>query len=243
MTILDRNFNLSQRMTQELGRQIVCGDFDKSESLPTEAELCEKFGVSRSAVREAVKMLSAKGLISSKPRQGIRILPEEQWNIFDTDLLRWSLESNPSMKVLKEFLQVRIAIEPEAASLAARFATPEKIDAIEAALEQMRAAEDDLEAELEADIAFHVSVLYASNNRFYIRLRDFIRTALRVSIRYTSPIKANHEAVVEDHAKVFNAIKNRNPERAKHSMLLLIDEALNFIEEELVAREGEESVS
>lgn len=240
MTILDRNFNLSQRMTQELGRQIVCGVFDKSESLPTEAELCEKFGVSRSAVREAVKMLSAKGLISSKPRQGIRILPEEQWNIFDTDLLRWSLESNPSMKVLKEFLQVRIAIEPEAASLAARFATPEKIDAIEAALEQMRAAENDLEAELEADIAFHVSVLYASNNRFYIRLRDFIRTALRVSIRYTSPIKANHEAVVEDHAKVFNAIKNRNPERAKHSMLLLIDEALNFVEEELVTRESEE---
>ena len=64
-------------------------------------------------------MLSAKGLISSKPRQGIRIQPEEQWNIFDTDLLRWSLESNPSMKVLKEFLQMRIAIEPEAASLAA----------------------------------------------------------------------------------------------------------------------------
>ena len=100
MSILDRNFNLSQRMTQELGRQIVCGVYDKNESLPTEAELCEKFGVSRSAVREAVKMLSAKGLISSKPRQGIRIQPEEQWNIFDTDLLRWSLESNPSMKVL-----------------------------------------------------------------------------------------------------------------------------------------------
>ena len=101
----------------------------------------------------------------------------------------------------------------------------------------MKAAGDNMEAELEADIAFHVSILYASQNRFYIRLRDFIQTALRVSIRHTSPIKANHEGVVEDHAKVFNAIKNRNAERAKHSMLLLIDEALNFIEEELVARE------
>lgn len=237
MSLLDRNSNLSQRMTQALGRQIVCGVYDRNESLPTEAELCEQFGVSRSAVREAVKMLSAKGLITSKPRQGIRIQPEEQWNIFDTDLLSWSLESNPSMKVLKEFLQMRIAIEPEAASLAARFATPEKIDAIEAALERMRAAGDNLEAELEADIAFHVSILYASNNRFYIRLRDFIQTALRVSIRHTSPIKANHKGVIEDHAKVFSAIKNRNPERAKHAMLLLIDEALNFIEEELLVRE------
>lgn len=241
MSLLDRNFNLSQRMTQELGCQIVCGVYDRNESLPTEADLCEKFGVSRSAVREAVKMLSAKGLITSKPRQGIRIQPEEQWNIFDTDLLRWSLESNPSMKVLKEFLQMRIAIEPEAASLAARFATPDKIDAIEIALERMRAAEDNLEAELEADIAFHVSILYASNNRFYIRLRDFIQTALRVSIRHTSPIKANHEGVVEDHAKVLSAIKNRNPERAKHAMLLLIDEALNFIEQELVTREQKEA--
>jgi len=237
MSLLDRNSNLSQRMTQALGRQIVCGVYDRSESLPTEAELCEQFGVSRSAVREAVKMLSAKGLITSKPRQGIRIQPEEQWNIFDTDLLSWSLESNPSMKVLKEFLQMRIAIEPEAASLAARFATPEKIDAIEAALERMRAAGDNMEAELEADIAFHVSILYASNNRFYIRLRDFIQTALRVSIRHTSSIKANHEGVVEDHAKVLSAIKNRNPEQAKNAMLLLIDEALNFIEEELLRRE------
>lgn len=237
MSLLDRNSNLSQRMTQALGRQIVCGAYDRNESLPTEAELCEQFGVSRSAVREAVKMLSAKGLIASKPRQGIRILPEEQWNIFDTDLLSWSLESNPSMKVLKEFLQMRIAIEPEAASLAARFATPEKIDAIEAALERMRAAGDNMEAELEADIAFHVSILYASNNRFYIRLRDFIQTALRVSIRHTSSIKANHDGVVDDHAKVLSAIKNRNPQQAKSAMLLLIDEALNFIEEELLRRE------
>src|SRR5690606_2181478 len=150
MSLLDRNFNLSQRMTQELGRQIVCGFYDKNESLPTEAELCEKFGVSRSAVREAVKMLSAKGLITSKPRQGIRIQPEDQWNIFDPDLLRWVLESKPSLHVLKEFLQVRIAIEPEAAALAARYADSSKLDAIEKALEGMRKAEGNSDEDLEA---------------------------------------------------------------------------------------------
>ena len=235
MAILDRNFNLSQRMVQELGRTIICGEF-LDDSLPTEAELCEKFGVSRSAVREAVKMLSAKGLISSKPRQGIRILPEDQWNIFDPDLLRWVLESKPSLHVLKEFLQVRIAIEPEAAALAARYADQTALDNIEKALEGMRKAEGNSKEDLEADIAFHVSILYASNNRFYIRLRDFISTALRVSISHTNPIKGNHEGVVEDHSKVFNAIKNRNPERAKHSMLALIDEALNFIEDSIAAQ-------
>lgn len=234
MALLDRNFNLSQRMVQELGRTIIFGEF-RDDSLPTEAELCEKFGVSRSAVREAVKMLSAKGLISSKPRQGIRILPEDQWNIFDPDLLRWMLESKPSLHVLKEFLQVRIAIEPEAAALAARYADQTKLDNIEKALEGMRKAEGNSKEDLEADIAFHVSILYASNNRFYIRLRDFISTALRVSISHTNPIKGNHEGVVEDHSKVFNAIKNRNPERAKQSMLALIDEALNFIEDEIAA--------
>ncbi len=233
MAVLERNNNLSQRMTQQLGRAIVCGDYPQDQSLPTEAELCEEFGVSRTAVREAVKMLSAKGLISSRPRQGIRIMPEEEWNIFDSDLLKWSLEGNPSMKVLKEFLQMRIAIEPEAAALAARFARPERKQAIGDALERMRVAQDNSENELEADIDFHISILYASENRFYIRMRDFTRTALNVSIRHTNVIKANPDGVIEDHAKVYHAICGGDAERAKNAMFLLIDEALGFIEQEL----------
>jgi DNA-binding FadR family transcriptional regulator len=237
MPLLDQNFNLSQRMSQELGRQIVCGFYRKTRGLPTEAELCEQFGVSRSAVREAVKMLSAKGLITSKPRQGIRIQPEEQWNIFDSDLLRWALESNPSLEMLREYLQMRIAIEPEAAALAARHATEEQINVIAAAIDQLAAAEGDSEAVLEADIAFHISILYGSNNRFYIRLRDFIQTALRVSFGYTQPLKDNFQGALEDHLKILNAIKNRNPDRAKHSMLLLVDETLGLIEEQIRKQE------
>lgn len=218
-------------MTQELGRAIVCGEYDNSESLPTEAELCAKFGVSRSAVREAVKMLSAKGLISSRQRQGIRILPEDQWNIFDPDLLRWLLQRKSTLQAVLEFLQMRIAIEPEAASLAARHAGDKELAEIEAALERMKVYPANAEEELEADIAFHVSILYASKNRFYIRLRDFIQTALNVSIRYTNAVKADHQGVIEDHARIFNAIKSRDPERAKQAMLLIIDEALSFVEQ------------
>lgn len=234
MAVLERNLSLSQRMTQALGRAIVCGEYNVHESLPSEAVLCEDFGVSRTAVREAVKMLSAKGMISSRQRQGIRVLPEEEWNILDPDLLRWSLESNPSMRVLQEFLQMRIAVEPEAAWLAARHARPDRIQAIHHALDRMAQARGgDPEEALEADIDFHISILYASENRFFIRMRDFTRTALNVSIRHTNVIKSNPSGVVEDHARVLDAIERRQPEEAHRAMYALIDEALRFIEREL----------
>lgn len=234
MAVLERNLNLSQRMTQELGRAVVCGEYKANESLPSEAVLCENFGVSRTAVREAVKMLSAKGLISSRQRQGIRVQPEEEWNIFDSDLLRWSLEGNPSLKVLREFLQMRLAIEPQAAALAATGARPERMAAIREALDRMsQATQGSPEEALEADIDFHISILYASENRFFIRMRDFTRTALNVSIRHTNVIKSNPDGVVKDHTQVFNAIESGDAELAKQRMYLLIDEALTFIEQEL----------
>lgn len=234
MAVFERNFNLSHRMTQELGKSIVCGEFGVNDSLPTEAELCDRFGVSRTAVREAVKMLSAKGLISSKPRQGIRVLPQEDWNIFDSDLLSWSLEGNPSMRVLREFLQMRVAIEPEAAALGARYARPERVAAVKEALDRMRNAPEGSEEALQADIDFHIGILYTSENRFYIRMRDFIRTALSVSIRHTNVIKGNPDAVLEDHAKVYDAIANKDHVAARSAMLFLMEEALGFIEQELV---------
>lgn len=235
MASFEGSKNLSQRMTSELGRAIVCGEYPRDRSLPTEAALCEKFGVSRTAVREAIKMLTAKGLISSKPKQGIRILPEEHWNILDAEMLSWSLEANPSLSVLKEFTQMRMAVEPEACALAARHGSEERLDIIAEALERMVKAVQggDSAAEFQADIDFHVAILYASENRFYIRMRDFTSTALNVSIRHTSAAKANPEAVIEEHTRIYNAIKSGNAERAKNSMFLLIDEALTIIEQKL----------
>lgn len=233
MAVTERKFNLSHRVTQELGRAIVGGDYDPGEGLPTEAELCIRFGVSRTAVREAVKMLSAKGLVSSKPRQGIMVLPEETWNLFDSDLLQWLLEGNPSLTVLKEFFQMRIAIEPEAAALAARHARPARIEAIGDALERMEASSLQADASRSADIDFHVAILYASENRFYIQMRDFVRTALNVSIRHTNAAVASYEGVLEDHAKVFHAIQRGNAERARNAMISLIDDTLGVIEAEI----------
>ena len=134
------NLNLSQQVTNELGKAIIVGDYNTETGLPTEAQLCEVYGISRTAVREAVKMLAAKGLISSRPRQGIRVESAENWNLYDTSVLKWLLESSPSLYVLKEFLQVRLAIEPQAAALAARKGDQAAIAEIKIALDKMQAA-------------------------------------------------------------------------------------------------------
>ena len=230
MDVIERKSNLSHRVTQELGRAIVCGDYGAADAFPTEAELCLKFGVSRTAVREAVKMLSAKGLVVSKPRQGIRVMPEEDWNILDSDLLKWSLEGKPTRAVLKEFFQMRVAIEPEAAALAAKFAKPAHKQAIADSLENMRTAPANSAESRNADVDFHVALLYATENRFYIRMRDFIRTALNVSIQFTTPEASLYDNTVEAHAKILRAIEDGDAETARHSTRKLIDDALVYVE-------------
>lgn len=228
--LIERKSSLSFRVTEELGRAIVSGDYEPDEALPTEAEMCMRFGVSRTAVREAVKMLAAKGLVSSKPRRGIRVMPAEDWNIFDSDLLTWSLEGKPSRSVLTEFFQLRVAVEPEAAVLAAQFASREDKDAIAAAIDRMRDAPEYSEVGVSADLDFHIALLYATKNRFYIRLRDFIRTALNVTIHFTTPATRTYDEIVVAHEKVLRAIENGNVERARLSMRQLIEDAHALIE-------------
>ncbi|WAJ71754.1 FadR/GntR family transcriptional regulator [Catenovulum adriaticum] len=232
MAILERNNSLSQRMVTELGKAIVRGEYNSETGLPSESDLCEKFGVSRTAVREAVKMLSAKGLISSRQRQGIRILPKSNWNLLDSEVLSWSLKGEVSLQVLREYLQMRKGIEPQAAALAAQTSDFSAISKIEQALAKMRTAAEsgDPKAELEADIEFHISILLATKNRFYIHMKEFTSTALHASIQFTSPVKADPIAVVEEHEKIYQAIKSGNAERARNIMYMLIDEAILFVE-------------
>lgn len=235
------NLNLSQKVTNELGQAIINGQYNHKTGLPSEAMLCEEYGISRTAVREAVKMLSAKGLISSRPRQGIIIEPADNWNLYDTNVLKWLLVSSPSLYILKEFLQVRLAIEPQAAALAARNANKSAIADIATAVENMQAAADSSDGHIhEADLAFHTAILYASGNRFFIKLREFICTALNVSIQHTTPAKGNKSAIVEEHKKVYQAILNGEAERARNMMTCMIDEAMSFIEQEIADSEAGE---
>ena len=227
--------NLTRRVVEALGQAIVTGGWDAAGAFPIEAELCARFGVSRSVVREAVKMLTAKGLLSARPRRGTVVEPEPHWNLLDPDVLRWLLERAPSPALLVEFTQMRLGIEPQAAALAAQAVgrgQAEMLPPIRAALARMRAAGTGDDDPLASDIAFHVAILHASGNRFLVQLRELVDTALRISIRLTNARKGVSLASVDDHARVLRAIEAADAPAAAAAMRELLGEALELIQAE-----------
>jgi DNA-binding FadR family transcriptional regulator len=219
--------NLTFGMLEELGRAIVTGKYDK-ERFPTEDELTARYEVSRTVTREAVKMLTAKGLLRAKPRAGTTVQPPSAWSVFDADVLRWMLERKFSLELLRHFNELRVAIEPQAAALAAAAAPGPAHAAIENGLQRMEAAERGNDDTLEADIAFHIAVLEASANPFFLQFRDMVATALRTSIRFTNRFKGR-AADVAAHRAVFTAIQARNPNAARTAMTAIIGEVMEFI--------------
>jgi len=216
-------------MLDALGRSIVTGRYDGLR-FPTEAELAGEHEVSRSVTREAVKMLTAKGLLSARPRTGTVVQPASSWNLFDADVLRWLLERKFSLDLLRQFSELRVAIEPEAAALGARAGDAASLAAIRAGFARMEAAETGADDPLEADIAFHIAVLEASGNPFYRQFRDLVATALQTSIRFTNRFKG-HTASLPAHRAVLEAIEARDGEAAKAAMAAIIDDVRALIDE------------
>ena len=228
--MLDTGRNLTHQLTHQLGAAIVQGQYAVDKTFPTEAELSQQFNISRSVTREAVKMLTAKGLIASRPRQGIRVMPSTHWNMFDADVLSWTLNARPSLELLREFTQLRMAIEPEAAALAAASsADSTRIKAIGDALARMKKADEGQDDPLAADIEFHCAILSASNNRFFYQLREFIQVALRVSIASTNQLKGVLTANYEDHKRIYDAICAGDKERATAAVKVLLVEVMDLI--------------
>ena len=229
--MLDTGRNLTHQLTHQLGAAIVQGQYAVDKSFPTEAELSEQFNISRSVTREAVKMLTAKGLIASRPRQGIRVMPSAQWNMFDADVLSWTLNARPSLELLREFTQLRMAIEPEAATLAAaNSANNPSIGAIGVALARMKKADQGLDDPLAADIEFHCAILAASHNRFFFQLREFIQVALRVSIASTNQLKGVLAANYDDHKRIYDAICAGDQAEANQAVKVLLVEVMELID-------------
>ncbi|HVO00065.1 MAG TPA: FCD domain-containing protein [Steroidobacteraceae bacterium] len=221
--------NLTNSIVQDLGVAIVTGTYSDQNPFPVEAQLCRQYGASRTALREAVKMLTAKGLLGARPRQGTWVQPESKWNLLDPDILGWLLERKFSPALLTEFTEVRLAIEPLAAALAATAAGPAEKAAVRDAIERMRAAERGEDDPLASDIAFHVAVLRASKNRFYAQLTELTTSALRFSIRTTNRYKGVKLASVADHKRVADAIVAGRPAAAAEAMRRMIQEALDLI--------------
>lgn len=229
MTAPLRAQNLTYSIAHNLGVAIVTGVYCSENPIPIESELCRQYNASRTVLREAVKMLTAKGLLGARPRLGTWVQPETNWNLLDPDVLGWLLERKFSPALLIEFTEIRLALEPGAATLAARVAGPAEKAAIKAAIERMQAADRGDDDPLESDIAFHVAVLKASRNRFYAQLAGFTATALRFSIRTTNRYKGVKLASVADHKKVADAIAAGRAAAAGDAMRKLIQEALDLM--------------
>jgi DNA-binding FadR family transcriptional regulator len=210
--------NLTYGIVEELGQAVVTGAYTEKDPFPIEAELCKQYGASRTATREAVKMLTAKGLLSARPRQGTKIEPEGRWNLLDPDVLRWILERKFSLELLAEFTEMRLAIEPMAATLAAHHATQDGLAQMHRAIERMKAASrgDD-------------GLLHATGNRFYAQLEGLISAALRTSIRLTNRVKGVSLADVSAHKRVLDAIIAKNPRRASEGVVTMLQEVMDLI--------------
>ena len=220
--------SLTQEISNDLGIAIVTGKYSNKQ-FPTENELCNIYLASRTITREAVKMLTAKGLLSARPRKGTKIEPEGNWNLLDPDVLRWTLERKFSIDLLIEFTSIRIAVEPEAAALAAQNATPEHRVAIQTAIDRMYAAERGEDDTLAADIAFHIAVLDATGNRFYRQLQELIETALKFSIRKTNDLRGMKLSDSKSHAITAEAIFKGDAALARTRMHDMISHALELM--------------
>jgi len=222
------SINLTQSLVQKLGSSIVRGELPAGKPLPIEAELGKKYGASRTVMREAVKILSTKGLIGQRPRVGTYVHPEEKWDLLDAEVLKWILDRHFSHKLVREFLEVRIGIEPAAAALAATNATDADKELLKERLERMKAANEGHFDPVSADIAFHATILEISHNRFFHQLTPIIETALRFSIRLTNKVKGTLPDY-EAHEKIYRAIRNGNADAAFKSCRELIKEALMLV--------------
>lgn len=217
--------NLTYTLLDQVGRAIVTGVYDTM-SFPTEADIAKQHGVSRSVTREALKMLTAKGLLTAAPRRGTTVMPPTAWNLFDGDVLRWILERRFSIELLRQFSQLRAAIEPGAAALAAEEADEVAIARIASAYEWMDRTTQAGEDGLDADIAFHIAILRASGNPFFFQFRGVVETALRYSLGFSAQ---GHEPTLDTHKAVLDAIRQRDAIRARTTMEAVVFELMDAI--------------
>ncbi|HTO81805.1 MAG TPA: FCD domain-containing protein [Methylomirabilota bacterium] len=212
-------------MAQEMGLQIVRGTLQPGDPLPIETRLSAQFGISRPAVREAIKILAGKGLVQSRPKTGTRVRPRQDWNFLDADMLTWQLAVAPAGKIVRELFELRRVIEPAAAALAAARAPPPHLRRLRVAYEDMVTACDRESGFLEPDMRFHRTILEAVDNEMLRSLATVVDTALSLSLRLSIDNPRGQRYSLPLHKAVLDAIAGRAAARARQAMLRLIEDA------------------
>lgn len=216
------------RLGDQLGLAIVRGDFRPGELLPSEARLCELTGVSRTALREAIRGLVAKSLVESRPKVGTRVLPSERWNQLDAEVLQWQLEVMDTDEYLRKVFELRHATEPAAAAIAARAATTADRAAITAAFEAMVAAGADNMLWVEADLTFHRRIYLATHNQFFWPISKLFSLALKEMFAIAA--RGSHRPrAVEEHRALMRAIVEGEADLARRLSQVMVDNAAGDI--------------
>jgi len=227
-------------ITSTLAKKILSGALRPGDRLPSEGELGEQLGVSRTALRESIRMLAGKGLIESRPRSGTLVLPQSMWNHMDPDLLAWQEKLEPDFEFMNSLLEVRRIIEPSAASLGAERATGHDLGRIQESYDLMcHTSAHHIEQSISADEAFHLAVLASSHNPFLINFGAMIGTALRTAFRLTTPISEDYSGTLHLHGDVLEAIRMRRPIEARQAMEKLLQIATTELSKAM-AKNGNE---
>ncbi len=235
--------NVHGRTLELLGEAVVAGRYPPGSVVPPEPTLCGEYGVSRTVVREAMKSLVAKGLVSTGPKVGTRVLAADQWNWFDPDVVAWQSKAGLTREFLRDLQELRRLVEPAAVRLAAERATAHDLAELEAAYAGMKDAIENGGDYVRHDLAFHQGLLRACHNRMLVQMSKALGALLRTSFEISTARPDGPATSLPLHRAVLDAVSARNGAKAERAALVLIDSARDDIEQVLASRRRLPSVA
>jgi galactokinase len=211
-------------IVDRLAETIFSGAVKPGDTLPSELSLCQQFGVSRTAIREAIRVLSAKGLVRARSRSGTMVLASSNWNFLDASVVEWMQRSHKGTDFFRSLIEVRLLIEPEVAVLAASRATAQEVANLEQAYNAMSAAKPhDFDACSQASLEFHLGLINAGHNIILKHFVTAMRAALLAYLRSTFRANLSWSRTIELHRNVVEAVRLRQPEEARKAMMALLN--------------------
>lgn len=214
------------RIARDLAVDIISGLHPAGTVLVNEVGASAELGISRTAYREAIRILAAKGLVASRPKSGTTVCPKAEWNVLDPDVLDWTFEAGPTEEFILALFELRRMVEPAAAALAAERRTPEQLAQMGHAIDEItRFGFERREGQL-ADRRFHSCLLAATGNPAVIALTRTISTAVEATTLFKQRKRRLARDATPEHYALFAAIADRDPERARAANIKLIDLAM-----------------
>ncbi|POP40419.1 GntR family transcriptional regulator [Superficieibacter electus] len=206
--------NLSYVLAEKLAQKILQGVYAPESILPGEIELGEQYGVSRTAVREAVKTLTAKGMVLPRPRIGTRVMPQSDWNFLDKELLSWWMTEDNFQDVVQHFLVMRSSLEPQACLLAATQGSAEQKAQLNTLMEEMLYLKQNFQRDrwIDVDMAWHELIYKMSGNPFLTSFATLFQSVYHI---YFTSITHNEVIKLESHQAIVDAIQDSDGHRAQ----------------------------